>query len=39
MKQYKETPTLDNISINDTVQVYSDIEQTYLDAKVIQILI
>ena len=37
MKQLKETPTLDNISINDTVQVYCDIEQTYLDAKVLEI--
>ena len=28
---------IDNIAINDTVQVYSDIEQTYLDAKVLEI--
>ena len=37
MKQFKETPTLDNISINDNVQVYCDVEHTYLDAKVLEI--
>ena len=37
MKQIKETPTLENIAINDNVQVYSDIEHDYLDAKVLEI--
>ena len=37
MKQIKETPSLSNISINDNVQVYNDAEQTYLDAKVLEI--
>ena len=37
MKQIKEIPSLENISINDNVQVYNDAEQTYLDAKVLEI--
>ena len=37
MKQEKEIPTLENICVNDTVQVYSDIEQAYIDAKVLEI--
>ena len=37
MKQEKEIPTLENISVNDNVQVYSDVEHTYLDAKVLEI--
>ena len=37
MKQIKEIPSLENISINDNVQVYNDVEQTYLDAKVLEI--
>ena len=37
MKQEKEVPTLENISVNDNVQVYNDVEHTYLDAKVLEI--
>ena len=37
MKQEKEVPTLENISVNDNVQVYCDVEKTYLDAKVLEI--
>ena len=39
MKQEKEVPTLENISVNDNIQVYNDAEQTYLDAKVLEIKI
>ena len=37
MKQEKEVPTLDNISINDNVKVYNDVEHNYLEAKVLEI--
>ena len=37
MKQEKEVPTLDNISINDNVKVYSDVEHNFVDAKVLEI--
>ena len=37
MKQQKEIPSLENISVNDNVQVYNDVEQRYLDAKVLEI--
>ena len=38
MKQeIKEDPTLENININDTIQVYFDIEKCNVDAKVLQI--
>ena len=37
MKQEKEVPTLENISVNDNIQVYCDVEHTYVDAKVLEI--